>query len=707
MLLARLAVLAAIWPLCAQAQASKDAIQALPAITIQGAQLERPAFSTPASIDLVDGTLMRRDQMQVNLSESLVRVPGLLIQNRQNYAQDLQLSIRGFGARSTYGVRGVRLYVDGIPATMPDGQGQTSNIDIASIDSMEILRGPFSALYGNASGGVVQVFTEHGKDPPTLESSFAAGSDSQFRYGAKASGARAGTGLDYLVSANRYVTQGYRDHSSARKNLANAKLGWTPDEDSSLTLVLNSVDVKADDPQGLTYDEFMNDPRQASPGALAYNTRKTVRQTQGGLHYEREVDAHNTLRLMAYYGQRRTVQFLGVPVSAQLAPGSAGGVVDLQRRYGGLDARWTSRLRLAGRPLTIVGGVAYDTMTEDRRGYENFVAGTAGLATGVQGNLRRKETNDIWNVDPYAQASWQFTDRWSVDAGLRYSTVHFDSDDDYIAAGNPDDSGTVRYRKLLPSAALRYQASTDLMLYATAGRGFETPTFSELSYRPDGRPGLNLALMPSENTSLEVGAKARVAGGMLTAALFQTRTRNEIVTARSDGGRTTFQNAGHTRRNGFELAWSGEVADNLSTYLAYTWLDARYKDSFRTVDTRGSAVLVPDGNRIPGIAEHAVYAALDWAQEKGWRAGVEGRYLSRLYVNDSNDEYAPAYFTASVHAGYRWKLQDWTLDAFARLDNVFDRHYAGATVVNASWGRYYEPAPGRNWTAGISLAHAF
>ncbi|QII84394.1 TonB-dependent receptor [Bordetella hinzii] len=669
-------------------------------IVVTGTRNGTSVLDTPASVDVVEGSTLRANALQINLSENLGGVPGLQIQNRQNYAQDLQLSIRGFGARSTFGVRGVRLYVDGIPATMPDGQGQTSNIDIGSADRVEVLRGPYSALYGNSSGGVVQVFTEDGARPPRLQASMAAGSYGTFRYGAQASGT-SGTGigeLDYVVDLSRFTTDGYRDHSGARKNLANAKLGLQLDDASRLTLVLNSVDLKALDPMGLTRQEFDSDPASASPAAERFNTRKTVQQTQGGLVYERQVDADNDLRLMVYYGQRETWQYQSIPVAVQLPPAQSGGVIGLRRDYGGVDARWTSRMRLAGRPFTLVGGVAYDSLRERRKGYQNFVDG--GAVLGVKGALRRDETNEVYNIDPYVQASWEFLPRWTLDAGLRYSTVDFDSRDHYIVPGNGDDSGSARYRRALPVAALRYAIDEDSNVYVSYGKGFETPTMNELSYRPDARPGLNFGLQPSVSSNLEAGIKHRLAGGLATAAVFHTSTDNEIVSAGSIDGRSSYRNGGRTRRDGAELAWDGEFGSHWRTRLAYTFINARYRD-----DVAGSGISA--GNKIPGVARQALYAALAWAPPEGWQAGIEGRYLDKVYVDDANSDAAPSYVVAALSAGYIWKDGPWTWNAYARVDNLFDRRYAGSVIVNEGNGRYFEPAPGRNWSAGMTLAYRF
>ncbi|HBU7099680.1 TPA: TonB-dependent receptor, partial [Klebsiella pneumoniae] len=523
---------ALLLPLIAAAQAADEQTMVVTAAPTTVSELD-----TPAAVSVVNGDEMRQAAPRVNLSESLGAVPGLQVQNRQNYAQDLQLSIRGFGSRSTYGVRGLRIYVDGIPATMPDGQGQTSNIDIGSVDTIEVLRGPFSALYGNSSGGVINVTSQTGTQPPTVEASSYYGSFGTWHYGMKATGA-VGDGshagdVDYTVSTNRFTTHGYRDHSGARKNLANARLGVRINDVSKLTLLLNSVDIKANDAGGLTADEWRDNPSQ-SPRGDQYNTRKNTRQTQAGLRYERQLSAQDDLSVMMYAGERETTQFQSIPRAPQLKPSHAGGVIDLTRHYQGIDTRLTHRGELLV-PVTLTAGLDYENMSERRKGYENFVMVNGAPQYGEQGALRRNERNLMWNVDPYLQTQWQLTDKLSLDAGVRYSSVWFDSNDYYITPGNGDDSGDASYHKWLPAGSLKYALTDAWNVYLSAGRGFETPTINELSYRSDNQSGLNFGLKPSTNDTVEIGSKTRIGNGLFTAALFQTNTDNEIVVDSSSG----------------------------------------------------------------------------------------------------------------------------------------------------------------------------
>lgn len=688
---------ALLLPLIAAAQAADEQTMVVTAAPTTVSELD-----APAAVSVVNGDDMRQAAPRVNLSESLGAVPGLQVQNRQNYAQDLQLSIRGFGSRSTYGVRGLRIYVDGIPATMPDGQGQTSNIDIGSVDTIEVLRGPFSALYGNSSGGVINVTSQTGTQPPTVEASSYYGSFGTWHYGMKATGA-VGDGshagdVDYTVSTNRFTTHGYRDHSGARKNLANARLGVRINDVSKLTLLLNSVDIKANDAGGLTADEWRDNPRQ-SPRGDQYNTRKNTRQTQAGLRYERQLSAQDDLSVMMYAGERETTQFQSIPRAPQLKPSHAGGVIDLTRHYQGIDTRLTHRGELLV-PVTLTAGLDYENMSERRKGYENFVMVNGAPQYGEQGALRRNERNLMWNVDPYLQTQWQLTDKLSLDAGVRYSSVWFDSNDYYITPGNGDDSGDASYHKWLPAGSLKYALTDAWNVYLSAGRGFETPTINELSYRSDNQSGLNFGLKPSTNDTVEIGSKTRIGNGLLTAALFQTDTDNEIVVDSSSGGRTSYKNAGKTRRQGMELGLDQQFGESWRLKAAWTWLDATYR-----TNVCGDASC--NGNRIPGIARNMGYASFGYQPEQGWYAGSDIRYMSDIMANDENTAKAPSWTVVGLTTGYKWSYGRMDMDLFGRVDNLFDREYVWSVIVNESNGRYYEPAPGRNYGIGLNLAWRF
>ena len=704
------AIAGAAGSLCAaQAQDAVPAQQAQ-TVTITATRVATPAFDVPASIDLVTLASDTDTRPGINISETLSGVAGLLARDRQNYAQDVQISVRGFGARSTFGIRGVRLYVDGIPATMPDGQGQISNVDLGSAAAIEVLRGPFSALYGNSSGGVLQVFTEDGAGRPKWTFGAGAGSNGQLRYDGKLTGAEGN--LDYVASVSHFETDGYRQHGAARRDLENVKLGLRLDERSKLTVVANAVQLPyAQDALGLSRAEMQADPRGADPSALQFNTRKSLAQTQGGLIYDLQVDADNALRAMVYGGHRDTTQFQSIPVASQASPLAPGGVIQLGRDYDGADLRWTTQGGAARQRWSLVGGLAYDKLREHRYGFQSFTGTGAAQVLGVQGALRRNEINDVQDLDPYLQGEWHPSDAWTLDAGVRRSNVRFISRDHYVVGTNPDDSGKADYSATLPVLGVLYALRPDVHLYATAGRGFETPTLNEIGYRPSGLTGLNFDLKPSRSNSGELGVKLNSdTFGALTAAVFGTRTTNEIVTLSNTGGRTTYQNVASTRRLGLELEWNKSLPHDLNLQAAYTLLDAQYTDAFLSCTTTPCttpATPIASGNRMPGVARNALSASLAWAPARGWRAGVDARALSRVFVNDTNSDAAASFVTASVSAGYLWSLAAWQLSAFGRLDNVTNRRYVGSVIVNEGNSRYFEPAPGRTFFAGLTASYRF
>ena len=304
-------------------------------VVVTATRAPRSTLEIPASVDRIEGSEIREDHPQVNLSESLGAVPGIVVQNRQNYAQDLQVQSRGFGARSTFGVRGIRLIADGIPATMPDGQGQAATFSLSSADHIEVLRGPFSVLYGNSSGGVISVETMDGPEVPTAEADLLLGSYRTWRGDLKFGGTWGA--VNAIGDLSRFETDGYRQHSTTRRDHINAKLKYGP-----LTLVANSLrQPDTQDPLGLTRGQLEQDPRQATPQALQFNTKKSIGQDQIGGTLRRSL-GEGRVEAMAYTGQRSVEQFLAIPVATQNAPTHSGGIVDLDRDYGGGALRWFS-----------------------------------------------------------------------------------------------------------------------------------------------------------------------------------------------------------------------------------------------------------------------------------------------------------------------------------------------------------------------------
>lgn len=658
------------------------------------------SFDAPAAIQAVDAQAIREAGPGVNASEVLTRIPGVSVLNRQNYAQDLQISIRGFGARSTFGVRGVRLIVDGIPATMPDGQGQAATIPLGSAQRIEVLRGPSALLYGNAAGGVVQSFTEDGPAAPTAELRYAVGSYDTTRLGLKLGGS---TGpLNYVLDWTRFDTDGYRVNSATRREQLNAKVRYDISSATRVTLLANSFDQPlGQDPLGLTRAQLEADPRQAGTNALTQRTRKTIRQQQLGLVGEHALNNDNRLTARIYGGTREVTQWQSIPVASQTGATHPGGVIDLDRSYQGASLAWNHKGFISGMRLQTTVGVDYDTMKERRRGFLN--------TGGITGALRRDEDNTVANTDVFAIGQLSVTDTLSVQAGVRSSRVNFKTEDYYIVTGNPNDSGSQSYSATNPVLGLTWHATPDLNVYANLGRGFETPTFAELAYRPGGATGLNYALNASKSRHLELGMKARLGPNhRVDAALFSIRTQDELVTDTSSGGRTTFKNGGRTLREGLELAWSGRLMPEVTAMVSATLLRANFRDAMTSGTTPIAA-----GNTIPGTTSRTVFGELAWRPQgnglfgKGFHTALEVLHVGRIYANDANTQFAQARTTTHWRAGFEQRTGSWKFNQFARVDNLGDKKYIGSVIVNEANGRFFESAPGRSWLIGASVSKAF
>jgi iron complex outermembrane receptor protein len=400
------------------------------------------------------------------------------------------------------------------------------------------------------------------------------------------------------------------------------------------------------------------------------------------------------LRANFYFGDRQVRQYQSIPVPSGASAANintyAGGVVDLERNFGGSSLNWIHDGDMLGRPLSVTTGLEHEILHERRRGYDN-IAGTLGA-------LRRDEDDSVTSTNLFTQADWRFDERASATLGARATRVAFSSKDYFITGANPDDSGSIAFTNTSPVAGITYRVAPEMNLYAAAGRGFETPTFAELAYRSGGATGLNFDLKPSRSTNYEVGLKGRIAGHQrVTLARFETATRDEITVDTNSGGRSTFKNAGRTRRTGWETSWQAILPAGFDAHVAYTLLDARYEESFTS-----TTVTVPAGNRIPGIPRTSLYAELRWRHPSGFFAAIEARHNSQVFVDDQNSDAAAAYSIANLRAGFEQKAAGWRISETWRADNLADRNYIGSVIVADSNGRFFEPAPRRNFSFIVS-----
>jgi iron complex outermembrane receptor protein len=663
---------------------------------------EQRAFQAPFSIGVIDAQELRNAGPMVNLSEAMTRIPGIVANLRNNYAQDLQVSSRGFGARATFGIRGLRLYTDNIPATMPDGQGQVSHFDLAGAQRIEVLRGPFSALYGANSGGVIALVSA-----APAERRYAIDGDvgtNGLWQGRAAVEAPLGGGWNIKALASQFNTDGVRPHSAAQRTLGNLRLGWVGETDS-VTLLANSVNQPAQDPLGLNRQQFDADPFQTTPQAILFDTRKEAGQTQGGgtwRHRFTEAGALQESVLTLYAGARDVTQWQSIPPEIQAGPRHPGGVIDFNRNYSGIDGRLLWRWDQA----SLIAGITTEQQSEDRRGFENFTGSGADQVLGVTGALRRDEDNSLRSTDLYLQGEFDFSPEVIGTAGLRSGRLRVRTEDNYLANG--DDSGVLSYGYTTPVLALQWLPTPAWNLYASAGRGYETPTLNELAYRPGGQGGFNTALQPQSSWQAELGAKWQdaAAGLGLDLAVFYADTDDEIAVLTNAGGRSTFQNVGRTRRYGAELAGRWQPTPQWRGLLALTWLDASYRDSFETCIAvpclqPQDRTTVPAGNLIAGTMAKSAFASLAWTPLPLTELAVELRYQGEMPVNDRNTDFSPDAWIGALRLSQGIRVGSGTLTALARIDNLNNATYAGAVIVNEANGRYFETAAPRSWLLAL------
>ena len=669
-------------------QAYADDARLTSPVVITATRVEQNSFDLPVAIDVVEKKDIQDGQLQMTLSESLIRVPGITAQNRTNQSQDPQISSRGFGSRSSFGVRGIRVYVDGIPLTMPDGQGQPGIVDLSAIKSIEVMRGPFSALYGNSSGGVIQLITEDAPKTAQIGSKIMFGSYDTTRQIMDAAGTT--SNVEYLINASNFRTDGYRDHSSGDKQAATAKLKIKVNEDTTLTSLINWFDQKAEDPSGLPRADAFTNPKKVVSAVNNANTRVTRSHKQIGFNLEHNLNQNNAITLMAFAGKRDNNQILATNDTGTNARSSV-----IARDFHGTDIRWDNKGALINMPYSVSFGLNYGKSSDAR------------TDTNIQGTSlgpNRNEDNIVDNFDQYAQGKLSILNNLDIHAGLRHTKVKLVVKDNLTATFG-DNSGSVEYEKTNPVIGAVWKVTPSLNLYANYGKGFETPTFIEAAYNSTSSGAVpNLTLKPSKSENMEIGAKAFISNNtQVNLNIFKITTKDELVVNSSLNGRSVYINANDTKRTGAELSIDSRFENNISTYVSYSLLNAKFDSTFNT-----STSTISDGNKIPGTYSNQIYAEVAWKyQPLGFSTALEGRYNSKVYVNDTNTDAAPSYKIANIRAGFEQNVGGWNFSEFVRVENIFDKDYIGSVRINDGNSRFFEPAADRNYLLSIGATYKF
>ncbi|MCK8515822.1 TonB-dependent receptor [Methylonatrum kenyense] len=641
-------------------------------ITVTSPRVERDITETAQAVSLVEPEDIQDGRQALQLDESLNRVPGVFMQNRYNFAQNLRVSIRGFGARAPFGIRGIRILVDGIPETLPDGQSQVDAIDLESVDRIEVIRGPSSALYGNATGGVLDIRTMEGPEQRYVELRGTAGADDFRRYGIRGGGQ--GGGLNYHYSAWELAHDGFREQSETRKQMFNGKLRYDVTSTRSLTTVFTAYNQPlGEDPGGVTREEVRGNRRAAAPNAVNLDAGQTIQQRRLGLTYRDTDLGGGTLQTRVFYTTRDFEQQLPFPGDS---------LVGFERDFYGIGIDYSNRLSIAGMPLRYIIGGEVDEQRDDRYRFNTF-----------SGNQVQDERQKATAAGAFAQGELGLTERLDLTLASRLDRVRLRIDD---RGDGPDVSGSETFDEASASAGLSFQALPEHRIYATVGSSYQTPTFTEFARIDDSgnlTGGFNPDLDSQRAVNYELGAKGFLGDRTrYELAVFQVRTRDEIVNTGTDPNQ--YENAGRTRRSGVELGLEHFLMSRLSVSGAYTYSDFKFRD----FEAQGENFR---GNRLGGLPRHAFFGELAWREPGGSYAILDTLLVGRVYADNANNEKVAGYGLINARVGTVQRLGVSELETFVAVNNLLDKDYFSNVRVDAAGGRFFEPAPGRNAYAGV------
>lgn len=650
-------------------------------ITVTAPVIERDLYETPVSISVVRTESIQKAQPMLKLDETLSQIPGIFLQNQENFAQGERVAIRGFGSRAPFGVRGIMVMVDGIPYTLPDGQAQLDSIDLDSAERIEVIRGPASVMYGNAAGGVISVTTADGRSTPD-QTSVRATRGSNGLGKLALSNSKNNGDWSHSVSLSALNFEGYRDQAEVEKYLFNSKLRWQMDNDRSITAIVNLLDnPRSQDPGALTVEQVAIDRNQAGSFTEEYDTGQTVDQQVLGLQYQDLSAGSGELRAKIFYLRRNFEQQLPFPGPSR---------IDYNRNYFGTSADYRQTLRVAGRPFRYVAGVEAREQRDDRiRSQMSFGGDLQGLVAD--------EFQTATTLSAFTQGDLNLTDHMVFSMGGRWDRIHMKVSDKFISDG--DQSGDRTFREWSGSAGLSYRYLATHQIFANISNSFETPTFSEFA-NPSGVGGLNPDAQPQKSVNHELGLRGVFDIGLdYDLTLFWVDVRDELIPYQLAGSddRTFYHNAGNTIRKGIEAtagwlfnqSWRAETALTLADY---------------TFDEYSSGSDNYDGNRLPGLPETLWSNRLQWLGLGGTFAMLETRYIGDMVANDANSVKVDDYWLVNLRGGNTFYVgRNLLLKGFAGVRNLSDRDHFANVRINASNDRYYEPASGRTWYAGVEL----
>jgi iron complex outermembrane receptor protein len=664
-------------------------------IIVRATRLEKPLDEVPAAITVVAEDDIQLGRQQLALDEALSRVPGVYMQDRFNFAQDLRISIRGFGARANFGIQGIKILVDGIPETLPDGQGSVDSIDLGATSQIEVLRGPSSSLWGNASGGVISVTSELAPNDPYTEIRVTGGEDDFERIQLKTGGQGDRLGYSFSLSDSSY--EGYREQSLAENTQLTGRLSFDLGRDREFLTVVNYTDQPvSDDPGGLTIAEVNANRAQARGANKTFDAGEFLEQTRIGFVYDTPVGERGHISARNYYAWRDFGNKLaGIPVGGAIQSG----IVELDRFFMGGGFNYTYDGMLGGRSNQVIVGLDIEEQDDDRIRYDN-------LPGGVQGIMRFNQNEAVSGLGVFVQNDLALTDSVHLSVGVRFDKVEFDVTDYFLSDAllDPtdvvaDDSGVIEFDDTSPMLGIVFGLTDNLSLYGTYASAFETPTTTQFA-RPDNSGGFNTALEPQVATNLEVGVRGGFGAHSFDAAVFSIDVDDELVQFESTlvSQRFYFQNAGQSSRDGIELALTLNPTERLRALVSYTYSDFNF-DEF----TDG-ATFDYSGNVIPGIPEDLLFGELMYQHERGWYAGLDFVATGEQFAENGNAVLIDSYTLVNLRLGWNKELDSITISPFLGVNNLNDETYYGNIRINAAGARYYEPAPGSNAYAGIGVS---